>query len=141
MRRASLIFYAILFACGTTAAAQAALTLHTGWQVRPSSQVSAAPAAISQPGFRARGWLPVSVPSTAFNAEVVNHLVPNPDYGMNLREAPGVAYKIGVNFTHDEIPADSPYAVPWWFRTEFQLPRRDRGRVLWLDFHGINYRA
>ncbi|MGH9467900.1 MAG: glycosyl hydrolase 2 galactose-binding domain-containing protein, partial [Terriglobales bacterium] len=26
-------------------------------------------------------------------------------------------------------------------RTEFQLPRRDRGRGLWLDFHGINYRA
>ncbi|MGH9484543.1 MAG: glycosyl hydrolase 2 galactose-binding domain-containing protein, partial [Terriglobales bacterium] len=97
--------------------------------------------AISQPGFTTAGWLPVTVPSTAFNAAVVNHVVPDPDYGMNLRQAPGVDYKIGVNFTHDEIPADSPYAVPWWFRTEFTLPAADHGKVIWLDFHGINYRA
>ncbi|MGH9486222.1 MAG: glycoside hydrolase family 2 protein, partial [Terriglobales bacterium] len=102
---------------------------------------TAAPASISQPGYSTQGWLPVSVPSTVFNAEVVNHLVPNPDYGMSLRKAPGVDYKIGINFTHDEIPASSPYAVPWWFRTEFALPGGDRGKSLWLDFHGINYRA
>lgn len=122
-------------------AGQTALTLHAGWRVKSSAEVTAAPATISQPGFRAPTWLPVTVPSTAFNAEVVNHLVPDPDYGMNLRRAPGVEYKIGRNFTHDEIPADSPYAVPWWFRTEFTLPKSDRGKTFWLDFHGINYRA
>ncbi len=121
--------------------AQAPLTLQAGWKVKSSAEVTATPAAISQPGFRGPTWLPVTVPSTAYNAEVVNHLVPDPDFGMNLRQAPGVEYKIGRNFTHDEIPADSPYAVPWWFRTEFTLPRADRGRTLWLDFHGINYRA
>lgn len=125
----------------TAALSGQSLTLHAGWQVQSSAKVTAVPKAISQPGFSTAGWLPVTVPSTAFNAEVVNHLVPNPDYGMNLRQAPGIEYKIGRNFTHDEIPADSPYAVPWWFRTEFTLPRADRGKTIWLDFHGINYRA
>ncbi|MGH9488033.1 MAG: hypothetical protein ACRD04_10655, partial [Terriglobales bacterium] len=59
-------------------AAQAPLTLHAGWVVQSSAKVTAAPASISQPGYSTQGWLPVSVPSTVFNAEVVNHLVPNP---------------------------------------------------------------
>ncbi|MGH9488703.1 MAG: hypothetical protein ACRD04_14085, partial [Terriglobales bacterium] len=48
------------------------------WAVQSSAKVTAAPASISQPGYSTQGWLPVSVPSTVFNAEVVNHLVPNP---------------------------------------------------------------
>jgi exo-1,4-beta-D-glucosaminidase len=39
------------------------------------------------------------------------------------------------------MPPDSPYRVPWWFRTEFQAPAEHKGKTLWLRFDGINYRA
>jgi exo-1,4-beta-D-glucosaminidase len=38
------------------------------------------------------------------------------------------------------MPADSPFAVPWWYRTEFTLPREAAGRTLWLRFAGVNFR-
>lgn len=143
MKHLNLAALTLLFA-GSIAAAQTPgrlLVLHRGWEVQSSAEVTAAPEVVSRLGFSTAGWLPVTVPSTAFNAEVVNHRVPDPDYGINLRQAPGVEYKIGRNFTHDEIPADSPYAAPWWFRTEFSLPAADAHKTIWLDFHGINYRA
>ena len=39
------------------------------------------------------------------------------------------------------MSADSPFAVPWWYRKEFQLPAEEKGRRVWLNFEGINYRA
>jgi exo-1,4-beta-D-glucosaminidase len=117
------------------------IELHSGWAIQSSAQVAAAPAALATPGFAQQGWMPAAVPTTVFAARVANHLELDPDYGMNLRQAAGVSYKIGANFSHDEIPADSAYAVPWWYRTEFTLPAAFTGKTLWLDFRGINYRA
>lgn len=93
------------------------------------------------PGFDTQGWYPATVPSTVFNALVENKVYPDPDYGMNLRQAAGVSYQIGANFSHEEIPDGSPYHVPWWYRTEFTVPAAFGGKTVWLDFHGINYRA
>jgi exo-1,4-beta-D-glucosaminidase len=113
----------------------------TAWRIQTSAKVAAGGAAISTPGFAARGWVPAQVPSTVFGALAAAKLVPNPYNGMNLRQAPGVEYKIGINYSHERIPADSPYRVPWWFRTTFTLPPGLRGKTVWLDFNGINYRA
>jgi exo-1,4-beta-D-glucosaminidase len=38
------------------------------------------------------------------------------------------------------MPADSPFAVPWWYRTEFTLPPDAAGRTLWLRLDGVNFR-
>jgi len=35
----------------------------------------------------------------------------------------------------------SPYAVPWWYRTTFRVPATMRGKRVTLNFDGINYRA
>src|SRR5215471_4166583 len=60
---------------------------------------------------------------------------------MNLRGFPGVEYKIGSQFANQDMPAASPYVVPWWYRKEFELPASDKGRQIWMQFRGINYRA
>ena len=75
----------------------------------------------------------------------------DPDYGYNLRSIPGTTYPFGDNFAEDTMPADSPFAVSWWSRTEFRLPADGAkeaakrfwlgGRRLWLNFDSINYRA
>jgi exo-1,4-beta-D-glucosaminidase len=36
---------------------------------------------------------------------------------------------------------DSPFMVPWWYRKAFTIPESYRGKTIWLDFGGINYRA
>ncbi len=38
------------------------------------------------------------------------------------------------------MPADSPFTVPWWYRTEFTLPAAAAGQRLWLRMAGVNYR-
>jgi exo-1,4-beta-D-glucosaminidase len=60
---------------------------------------------------------------------------------MNLRSIPGTKYKIGANFSNEEMPHDSPFRVSWWYRTEFEIPADAAGKTLWLNFNGINYRA
>ena len=118
------------------------LPLAAGWAVQSSAKTQAAGQGISQSGYAAVGWYPTSVPSTVFAALVANNVYPDPDFGMNLRSVPGVAYKIGANFSHQDMPKDSPFRVSWWYRTEFDLPRTAWfGRTIWLNFHGINYRA
>jgi exo-1,4-beta-D-glucosaminidase len=74
-------------------------------------------------------------------AQVKNGSLPDPFFGMNLRQYPGVSYPIGFNFSNVPMPADSPYAVSWWYRKEFTLPNVYSGKSVWLNFRGINYRA
>jgi exo-1,4-beta-D-glucosaminidase len=117
------------------------LELHEGWAIQSSAEVDAGGEALSQPGFATTGWHPATVPTTVVGALVADGTYPNPDFGMNLRQIPGTDYKIATNFSNVEMPEDSPFRVPWWFRTEFTLPDEAAGKTVWLGFGGINYKA
>ena len=123
------------------ASAQSPAVLREGWKVQSSAKVPGGGDTISQVGFSTVGWYPTSVPQTVFAVLVENGVYKDPFYGMNLRAIPGVEYKIGGQFANEDMPADSPYAVPWWYRKEFDVPAADKGKQIWLAFHGINYRA
>ena len=106
-----------------------AVLLQRGWRVQSSAKVSAEGPAISSPGFRTEGWYAASVPSTVLAVQVANGEFPDPNFGMNLRQLPGMTYPIGLNsFNRFPMSKDSPYAVPWWYRTEFQLPLKLQGK-------------
>jgi exo-1,4-beta-D-glucosaminidase len=132
---------ASLFLFPVTASLSAQTVLKDGWRVQSSARVSASGRQVSEPGFSTRGWYPTSAPKTVFAVLVENGVYKNPYFGMNLRNFPGVAYKIGGQFANEEMPADSPYAVPWWYRNEFEVPAADKGKQIWMQFRGINYRA
>jgi exo-1,4-beta-D-glucosaminidase len=117
------------------------LALESGWHLQSSSEVHELGEKLSQPGFRPSGWYPVSVPTTVFAALVAHKVYPNPDFGMNLRSAPGVSYPIGGNFSNLPMPDDNPFRIPWWYQKSFRLPSGYRGKQVWLHFDGINYRA
>jgi exo-1,4-beta-D-glucosaminidase len=117
------------------------LPLKTNWQIQSSRVLGAGGSAISQPGFPTPDWFPASVPTTVIAALVDDKIYPDPYYGMNLRSIPGTNYKIGDNFSYDEMPKNSPFRVSWWYRTEFQAPADWQGKSVWLNFRGINYRA
>jgi exo-1,4-beta-D-glucosaminidase len=129
-----------LFVMSThTASGQTAL--RDGWKVQSSAKVQATGEKVSEPGFSAQGWYSTSAPKTVFALLVENGVYRNPYYGMNLRTFPGVEYKIGTQFANQDLPANSPYGVPWWYRKEFDLPASDKGKQIWMQFRGINYRA
>ncbi len=117
------------------------LPLQDGWAVQSSAKVEATGEIISTPQFVPAGWHEASVPTTVVAALVRDKTLPDPFFGMNLRQFAGVSYPIGGNFSNIAMPADSPYAVSWWYRKEFGAPEAHKGKTLWLKFDGINYRA
>src|SRR5277367_730872 len=116
------------------AAAAQEITLHDGWSVQSSAKVNGGGEKVSAPAFDATGWYSTTVPKTVFAVLVENGVYKDPYFGMNLRSVPGVSYPIGGQFANLEMPADSPYAVPWWYRTEFTVPETFQGKTVWLAF-------
>ena len=114
------------------------------WKLQSSAKVEAPGATVSTPTFEAhaKDWYAVQVPTTVTAALVRHKVYPDdPYFGMNLRALPGMSYPPGANFSNLEMQSDSPFAVAWWYRTEFTLPAVDAGKTIWLNFGGINYRA
>src|SRR5262249_30605193 len=111
------------------------------WQLQSSAKVKEDGAAISTAKYRPRGWHAVTVPTTVVGALVKNKVYPDPFFGKNIRSIPGTTYPVGENFSNQPMLADSPFVVPWWYRTEFQIPAADAGNTITLHFDGINYRA
>jgi exo-1,4-beta-D-glucosaminidase len=111
------------------------------WRIQSSAKTTGGGDALSRSGFRDAGWMKAGVPSTVVAAMVANKMLPDPDYGMNLRSYPGMTYDIGKNFSNEPMSADSPFAVAWWYRTEFRVPAAMAHKNVALHFDGINYRA
>jgi len=141
MRCLFTLLNSLLFLCAFPGVVSAQTVLREGWKVQSSAQVAAPGEKISQPGFATPGWYATSVPQTVFAVLVENGVYTNPYYGTNLRNFPGVEYKIGSQFANQDMPSNSPYAVPWWYREEFELLSSDAGKQIWMQFRGINYRA
>ncbi len=117
------------------------LSLNDGWALQSSTKVPEKGEAIASPSFQPKDWIKATVPTTVVAAQVKNGLLPDPFFGMNLRQYPGLSYPVGANFSNLTMPPDSPYAVSWWYRKEFTLPKDFAGKTVWLNFRGINYRG
>jgi exo-1,4-beta-D-glucosaminidase len=122
-------------------AATSKLPLASGWLLQSAAKVSDGGQVISTPQFQPRDWYPADVPTTVLAALVKHKVFPDPYFGMNLRQIPGTTYPVGSNFSNLPMPPDSPFSVPWWYRKTFFLPASYKGKTLWLNFQGINYRA
>jgi exo-1,4-beta-D-glucosaminidase len=125
----------------TVPSSDAKLTLRDGWSLMTSAKVEAKGEVIATPQFTPKGWHAASVPTTVVAALVKDKTLPDPFFGTNLRQFPGVTYPIGANFSNIAMQTDSPYAVSWWYRKQFLVPATYKGKTAWLKFNGINYRA
>jgi exo-1,4-beta-D-glucosaminidase len=128
-------------AVGTEASEPHEILLRANWFIQSSANLQAEGAAISTVGFHSRDWYPATVPTTVLSALVEDKVYPDPYTGMNLRSIPGTSYPIFEDFSNIMMPPGSPFRGSWWYRTEFKLPTDYRGKVIWLGFDGINYRA
>ena len=115
--------------------------LDAGWELQSSAKVTQGGEILSSTSYEPKSWYSVSVPTTVVAALVKAGVYPDPDTGMNIRSLPGMKYPIGESFSRIAMPKDSPFAVPWWYRKKFTLRASERGKSVWLNFEGINYRA
>ena len=140
---AMLIFGVFAITMGATDMDMFLLTKN--WEIKSSTQVKEGGEIISTGKFKPRSWYPTSVPSTVLNALVKDGVYPDPRSGMNNFLIPDVSDKFNAEYglsKYSYLPDKrNPWKAPYWYRTEFKLPRSYKGRQIWLNFKGINYRA
>ncbi len=117
------------------------LMLTKGWEIQSSDSIDKAGNEISTGSFKPDSWYKTSVPATVLAVLVDNNVYKDPFFGMNLRSIPGTDYPLFKNFSNLSMSEKSPFRVPWWYRTEFQLPADFKDKSLQLHFKGINFRA
>lgn len=112
------------------------MVLTDHWAIQSTEDVDANGESVSKPGFYTAGWHIATMPSTILETLVKNGVYKHPYYGTNLPESKG--FFPADTYLYN-LPEDSPFSVPWWFRTEFDLPKgKDH---VWLHLSSINYKA
>lgn len=102
------------------------------WQMYKAGDTKDAAEKISQPGYQTGQWMPAIVPGTVLNSLVHNNVYPEPYFGMNN--------KLDKNIIPDLAKVGRDFYT-YWFRTEFDVPESYKGKIVWLEVGGINYRA
>jgi exo-1,4-beta-D-glucosaminidase len=112
------------------------IILHDNWAIQSSGVTSDNGRTISSREYNADTWYRATMPSTVLAALVADKVYPDPYYGTNILNLPGA-----IKSRNRAMPPDSPYLVPWWYRTVFKIPSGFKGKHTWLKFHSINYKA
>ncbi|MEU2620708.1 exo-beta-D-glucosaminidase [Streptomyces sp. NPDC007157] len=99
----------------STAGSQTALS---GYAIRSTADVSDSAAAVSSPGYPAKGWYPAGPRSTVLAALLADGVYDDPFVSTNLQKIP-----------------KSPFQVPWWYRSDFTVA--DPSQRTYLDFSGV----
>ena len=105
-----------------------------GWQVQSSAVVGRDGAIISEPEYPTGPWLYVTpddagAPGTEIEALLQSGACPNVFYSTNMRTCFGYEPDVG----QVRVPE---FAVPWWFRTDFELIESS-GTMVDLIINGV----
>jgi exo-1,4-beta-D-glucosaminidase len=117
------------------------LELAHGWTIQSSCEIRVTGAEISKVGFITTGWHHTTVPNTVVGSLVDDKTYPDPFFGTNLKNLPGMNYSTATFFANQDMPDNSPFKCSWWWRNEFTLPAGFAKKNIAIHFPGINYRA
>jgi len=107
-----------------TTVGNATYTLNSGWELTDDATRIVGNAALHSEAISSEGWYDAVVPGTVLTSLVAAGKYPDPYYGLN-----------NMSIT------DSLCRKDWWYRTTFETPSSERGKLAWLCFNGINYKA
>ena len=134
-----------LFSLPSFAGSKEGDMLLQAWRLKSSLLITESGENISVGNFKEDGWYPVTVPSTVLSALVKNGVYPDPRIDMNNYKIPDVSDSFNIKndlAKYSYLPGgQNPFKDPYWFRTEFVIPDSQKGKTVWLNFKGINYRA
>jgi len=94
------------------------------WRLQRSSLANGSGQDFSKPGFQDAGWVVATVPGTVLTSYLNVHAIPDPNFGKNQLYV-----------------SDSFFYSDFWYRTEFTAPAIAAGKMAWLNFEGINWKA
>jgi exo-1,4-beta-D-glucosaminidase len=117
------------------------LELLKGWEIQSSCDIKAGGEQVSRAGFATSGWHKTTVPNTVVGALVDDKTYPDPTYGTNMKNLPGMNYSAATFFANQDMPDGSPFKCAWWWRNEFVAPASFAKKNVSIHFPGINYRA
>jgi hypothetical protein len=116
------------------------------FRLQSSALVSEDGSKLSMPNYSSSiYWFPVTVPSTVLTGLVANKVYPDPYMGLNNMQIPDASDEFNQkyqleHFSH--LPNNAnPWQKPYWYRTVFKVPAKDKAKYFQLLFKGINYRA
>lgn len=122
-----------------------AIVLYEDWLMKESAIIGNDGHEISLPGYRTENWYPTTVPTTVLGTLVRNGIYPDPYIGLNNMKIPDANDDYNKRYDlnqYSHLPDKSnPWAKPYWFRKEFELPADYTGKMVWLNMDGLNYRA
>jgi exo-1,4-beta-D-glucosaminidase len=111
------------------------------WLVQSSSAVGCDGVRLTTRDVDGADWYTARLPATVLAVLVAHGVYPDPFVGENFLKLPGRG-PAHQNFSNHPMPEDSPFRVPWWFRTELDhLNGRGDAPHTWLELDGLNYRA
>ena len=102
------------------------------WMMKKAGEINTTAEELSRYGYSVEGWMPAIVPGTVLNSLVYNKLYPEPYYGLNNKLTKKII---------PDIAQTGREFYTYWFRTAFVLPADYKGKNIWLQTDGINYRA
>lgn len=100
------------------AAAAGTGTPLAGYSIQSSAKVTDSAAAISSPGYPAKGWYPAGPRSTVLAALLSDGVYADPFFSVDQQKIP-----------------KADFQVPWWYRSDFTV--EDTARRTFLDFSGV----
>jgi len=115
------------------------------WMLQSSTQVTDADSMVSTSDFNSEKWVKAQVPTTVLRALVKAGIYPDPHFDLNDLKIPDasddLSKRLDLNRYSHLKGVPNPFKDPYWFRTTFRIPKEEKGRQVWLNFDGINYRA
>ena len=104
--------------------ADGTLELADGWKLVSEEFVAGEAARISLCDYNDAAWLPATVPGTVLTSYLNAGAVPDMFYG------------------NDQFQVSDWFArCRWWYRKELTVPAGYKGKRVWLNLDGINYKA
>jgi hypothetical protein len=94
------------------------------WKIQRAKQVNADGETLSQAGYDDSGWLPATVPGTAFVSWLNAGAVADPYYDDWQFQA-----------------SDIFFTADFWYRNSFNIPAAQQGKQVYLNFDAINWKA
>jgi len=141
------LFVTALLFCGVihVFASEKKIFLGENWFLQSSTIEKGKGQEISSDEFHPKDWYQTDIPTTVLTALVKNGIYPDPYVGLNNMHIPDASDEFNKEngldkFSH--LPGKiNPWKDPYWFWTQFRLPEEFKGKIIWLNLEGINYRA
>jgi mannosylglycoprotein endo-beta-mannosidase len=102
------------------------------WKMKKAGELNSKCEELSNINYKDTNWLPAIIPGTVLNSLIYNKIYEEPYYGLNNQITDGKIPDLS------EVGRDF---YTYWFRTEFRLPESLKGKKIWMQVDGINYRA